>query len=82
MFMFAHLALLLVLCGAGLLVLSLVGDGALVLVHLLALGLLDGDALGVLDLTADRIVNCLALSLERRGLYISLVSRPGVNRMS
>ena len=46
----------------------LVGDGALVLVHLLALGLLDGNALGVLDLTADRVVNCLALSLERRWL--------------
>ena len=43
----------------------LVGDGALVLVDLLALGLLDGNTLGVLDLSTHRVVNCLALSLEK-----------------
>ena len=67
MFMFAHLALLLVLCGAGLLVLSLVGDGAFVLVHLLTLGLLDGNTLRVLDFATDRIVDGLTLRLEKRG---------------
>ena len=49
----------------------LVGDGAFILVDFLTLGLLDGNTLGVLDFTADRIVNCLALRLEKkRGLQV------------
>ena len=51
----------------------LVGDGALVLVDFLTLGLLDGRTLRVLDFTADRIVNRLTLRLEREG-YISLIT--------
>ena len=48
----------------------LVGDGALVLVDFLTLGLLDGRTLRVLDFTADRIVNRLTLRLEKRGRVI------------
>ena len=48
----------------------LVGDGAFILVDFLTLCLLDGNTLRVLDFTADRIVNCLALRLEKRGLEV------------
>ena len=44
----------------------LVSDGAFVLVDFLTLGLLDGNTLRVLDFAADRVVNCLALRLDRR----------------
>ena len=54
----------------------LVGDGAFILVDFLTLGLLDGNTLRVLDLTADGVVNCLALRLGKRGLRRTEITGP------